>query len=180
MLRDNGLRLLLVGYESGNQQILHNIKKGMRVDVAKRFAKDCRELGVRIHGTFIFGLPGGETKETIKFAKEVNPHTLLVSLAAPYPGTLLYKEALENGWLEDVDMDLVNEETADRLLKLSGLQPYRDFQFRRHLLSQLLFPPGQDRLYHGRDGEESQGDEAAPAQSMEFFRFLRERHETAP
>jgi radical SAM superfamily enzyme YgiQ (UPF0313 family) len=89
VLRDNGLRLFLVGYESGNQQILHNIKKGMRVDVAKRFAKDCRELGIVIHGTFIMGLPG-ETKETIQetieFAKEVNPQTLQVSLAAPIPG----------------------------------------------------------------------------------------------
>ncbi|MBV9704948.1 MAG: hopanoid biosynthesis associated radical SAM protein HpnJ, partial [Methylobacteriaceae bacterium] len=50
-MRDGGLRLLLVGYESGNQQILHNIKKGMRVDVAKRFTKDCHELGITIHGT---------------------------------------------------------------------------------------------------------------------------------
>jgi radical SAM superfamily enzyme YgiQ (UPF0313 family) len=65
VLRDNGLRLLLVGYESGNQQILHNIKKGMRVDVARRFTKDCHTLGVTIHGTFIMGLPG-ETKETIR------------------------------------------------------------------------------------------------------------------
>ena len=46
VLKDNGLRLLLVGYESGNQQILHNIKKGMRVDVAKQFTKDCHELGI--------------------------------------------------------------------------------------------------------------------------------------
>src|SRR5215469_6897580 len=46
VLRDNGLRLLLVGYESGNQQILYNIKKGMRVDVARRFTKDCHELGI--------------------------------------------------------------------------------------------------------------------------------------
>ena len=61
VLRDNGLRLLLVGYESGNQQILHNIKKGMRVDVAERFTRDCHDLGVAIHGTFILGLPG-ETK----------------------------------------------------------------------------------------------------------------------
>src|SRR5579871_1605365 len=37
VMADNGLRLLLVGYESGNQQILHNIKKGMRIDVARRF-----------------------------------------------------------------------------------------------------------------------------------------------
>src|SRR5271156_5019536 len=96
VMRDNGLRLLLVGYETGNQQILYNIKKGMRIDVAKRFTKDCRDLGIVIHGTFIMGLPG-ETQETIRetiaFAKEVNPHTLQVSLAAPYPGTHLYKQA---------------------------------------------------------------------------------------
>ena len=64
--------------------------------MAGRFAKDCRELGIVIHGTFILGLPG-ETKETIQetieFAKAINPHTLQVSLAAPYPGTFLYKQA---------------------------------------------------------------------------------------
>ncbi|MGN6748339.1 MAG: hopanoid biosynthesis associated radical SAM protein HpnJ, partial [Xanthobacteraceae bacterium] len=52
VLRDHGLRLLLVGYESGNQQILHNIKKGMRVDVARKFTRDCHTLGITIHGTF--------------------------------------------------------------------------------------------------------------------------------
>jgi hopanoid biosynthesis associated radical SAM protein HpnJ len=102
VLRDNGLRLLLVGYESGNQQILHNIKKGMLIDVAKRFTADCHKLGIAIHGTFIVGLPG-ETKDTIqesiRFAQEINPHTIQVSLAAPYPGTFLYKQAQENGWL---------------------------------------------------------------------------------
>src|SRR5438874_8489473 len=102
-LKDGGLRLLLVGYESGNQQILHNIKKGMRIEVAKRFTKDCHELGIKIHGTFILGLPG-ETRETIeetiRFAQEINPHTLQVSLAAPYPGTFLHRQALERGWLE--------------------------------------------------------------------------------
>src|SRR5271154_1190557 len=80
----------------------------MRVDVAKRFAKDCRELGIVIHGTFIMGLPG-ETQETIEFGKEGNPQTLQVSLAAHYPGTFLYKQALEKGWLDDADGDLVNE-----------------------------------------------------------------------
>ncbi|HMD24204.1 MAG TPA: hopanoid biosynthesis associated radical SAM protein HpnJ, partial [Streptosporangiaceae bacterium] len=104
VLRDNGLRLLLVGYESGNQQILINIKKGLRVDRARRFAADCRELGITVHGTFILGLPG-ETKETIqetiRFAREVNPHTLQVSVAAPYPGTELHRQAVENGWLPD-------------------------------------------------------------------------------
>jgi hopanoid biosynthesis associated radical SAM protein HpnJ len=115
VMRDNGLRLLLVGYESGNQQVLNNVKKGLKVDRARRFAADCRDLGITVHGTFILGLPG-ETKETIqetiRFAREVNPHTLQVSVAAPYPGTELYRQATENGWLpEDAEgTSLVNEQ----------------------------------------------------------------------
>ena len=89
-MKENGLRLLLVGYESGDDQILLNIKKGLRTDIARRFSEDCRKLGIKIHGTFILGLPG-ETHETIEktieYAKEINPHTIQVSLAAPYPGT---------------------------------------------------------------------------------------------
>jgi hopanoid biosynthesis associated radical SAM protein HpnJ len=102
VMRDNGLRLLLVGYESGSQQILVNIKKGLRVERARRFAADCRELGITVHGTFILGLPGETAQtiaETIAFAREVNPHTIQVSVAAPYPGTELYRQAVEAGWL---------------------------------------------------------------------------------
>ncbi|MGI8839687.1 MAG: hopanoid biosynthesis associated radical SAM protein HpnJ, partial [Caulobacteraceae bacterium] len=103
VLKDGGLRLLLVGYESGNQQILYNIKKGMRIEVAEKFTRDCHDLGITIHGTFIAGLPG-ETRETLRetaaWAAKINPHTIQVSLAAPYPGTFLYKQAVENGWLD--------------------------------------------------------------------------------
>jgi radical SAM superfamily enzyme YgiQ (UPF0313 family) len=85
----------------------------MRIEVAKQFTKDCHALGIKIHGTFIVGLPGEtqETlKETINFAKEINPHTIQVSLAAPYPGTTLYKQAVENGWLEPSrTINLVND-----------------------------------------------------------------------
>jgi radical SAM superfamily enzyme YgiQ (UPF0313 family) len=42
ILRANGLRLLLVGYESGNQQILNNIKKGTRLDLAREFSRNLR------------------------------------------------------------------------------------------------------------------------------------------
>lgn len=104
IMKANGLRLLLVGYESGNQQILINIKKGLRTEVARQFTKDCHDLGIVIHGTFILGLPG-ETRETMeetmKYAIDLNPHTIQVSLAAPYPGTFLYKQATENGWFDN-------------------------------------------------------------------------------
>jgi hopanoid biosynthesis associated radical SAM protein HpnJ len=104
VLRDNGLRLLLVGYESGSQTILNNIRKGIRLERAREFTKNARALGITVHGTFILGLPG-ETRETIaatiRFAQEIDPHTLQVSLAAPYPGTELYREARAQGWLEE-------------------------------------------------------------------------------
>jgi hopanoid biosynthesis associated radical SAM protein HpnJ len=102
VLAQNGLRLLVVGYESGDQKVLNNVKKGLKVDRARRFAKDCRDVGITVHGTFIVGLPGETTEtiqETIRFAREVNPHTIQVSVAAPYPGTELYRQATENGWL---------------------------------------------------------------------------------
>ena len=89
-----------------------DLKKGIRVDRARQFTKDCRDLGITIHGTFIVGLPG-ETKETIqetiRFAKEINPHSLQVSIAAPYPGTALYEQARENGWLPEDDSTLIDE-----------------------------------------------------------------------
>ena len=66
IMRDNGLRLLLVGYESGNQQILINIKKGVRVERARQFTKDCHDLGITIHGTFIVGLPGETPRRSRK------------------------------------------------------------------------------------------------------------------
>jgi hopanoid biosynthesis associated radical SAM protein HpnJ len=113
VMKDNGLRLLLVGYESGDDEILHNIKKGLRTDIARRFTADCRKLGIVIHGTFILGLPwetAATIEKTIQFAKEINPHTIQVSLAAPYPGTTLYKQAVAEGWLQESDAHhLVNE-----------------------------------------------------------------------
>ena len=79
--------------------------------MARRFTQDCHNLGIAIHGTFIMGLPG-ETKdtiqETIRYAKDINPHTLQVSLAAPYPGTSLYSQAIENNWLDNGGSSLVH------------------------------------------------------------------------
>src|SRR5437899_1942285 len=65
VLKDNGLRLLLVGYESGNQKILNNVRKGIRLETARQFTRQAKALGITIHGTFILGLPG-ETRETIE------------------------------------------------------------------------------------------------------------------
>ncbi len=117
LLKDNGLRVVTVGFESADQGILNNIKKGMRVDRYRQFAEDCHELGIKMHGCFIIGLPG-ETRETIentmRFAEEIDPHTVQVSVAAAYPGTALYEQARREGWLV--------EETTGKLVMGDGFQ----------------------------------------------------------
>ena len=112
--KDCGLRLFLVGYESGNADILTRIKKGVTLEEMRRFTRACREAGVAIHGTFVLGLPV-ETRETIeesiRFAKELDVFSLQVSLAAPYPGTELYEMARQNGWFVKRDKtDLVEDD----------------------------------------------------------------------
>ena len=183
VLASNGCRLFVVGYETGNQQILHNIKKGMLVDVAKKFTKDCHELGIKIHGTFILGLPG-ESKETIqetiRFATEINPHTIQISLAAPYPGTFLYKQAKENGWFDTNNADLVDDNgiqiaplhyphLSHSEIFSSVEEFYRAFYFRAPkiaaIVSEMVRSP-QMMKRRLREG-------------VEFFQFLRERREAA-
>ena len=177
-LKDNGLRLLLVGFESGNQQVLDGIKKGIKLEVARKFMENCNKLGIKVHGAFIIGLPN-ESRETIedtiRFACEVSPHTIQVSIASPYPGTELYRQAQENGWFNDSSL------VADSGIQMSALQyphlsaadiedaveqMYRRFYFRPGaiipIVKEMLGDPQMlvRRLREGR----------------EFLAYLRERH----
>ena len=101
-MKEAGCRLLIVGFESGDPQILKNIKKGATIERARDFVKDCHDLGLVIHGDFILGLPG-ETKEsianTIKFAKTLDCETIQVSVAHAFPGTEFYDYAERNGFI---------------------------------------------------------------------------------
>lgn len=106
-MREAGCRLLIVGYESGDAQILKNIKKGATVERARQFTKDCHKLGLVVHGDFIIGLPG-ETRETVRntinFAKELDVETIQVSVAHAYPGTELFDYAVQNGFMSNRQM----------------------------------------------------------------------------
>jgi len=178
-LRDNGLRLLLVGFESGNQAILNRIKKGLVLDTAREFMANCRKLGIRVHGTFMIGLPieTQETiEETIRFAQEIDPFSIQVSIAAPYPGTELYRQATENGWL---DAGVLSNVSGSGLqvstLRYSHLSAdeiedavermYRRFYFRHRPILRFLREMATDKQMLVRRLREG----------GEFFSYLKER-----
>ena len=97
-----GCRAFKFGVESADPEVLKRIPKQMDLDDVVRTARDCRQLGIQTHATFLFGLPG-ETREsalrTIEFALNMQAHTLQFAIVTPYPGTAFYKRAKENGWL---------------------------------------------------------------------------------
>jgi hopanoid biosynthesis associated radical SAM protein HpnJ len=114
-MKEAGCRLLIVGYESGDPQVLKNIKKGATVEMAERFTANCKKLGLLVHADYIIGLPG-ESREsirrTIDFAKRMDTDTIQVSIAHPYPGTEFMDYARKNNL---ITIDSMTDETGHQL-----------------------------------------------------------------
>ena len=106
LMKRAGCRMLCVGFEFGNQQILNNVRKGTKIEHMREFAYLARKAGIRVHGCFMVGGPG-ETRETVRetieFAKNLPIDTVQFSGVCTYPGTEYYKWVKENGYLVPED-----------------------------------------------------------------------------
>ncbi len=106
LMKQAGCRMLCVGFEFGNQQILNNVRKGIKLEHMREFAEATRKVGIRVHGCFMIGGPG-ETRETarqtIEFAKSLPVDTVQFSGVCAYPGTEYYNWVRENGYLVPQD-----------------------------------------------------------------------------
>lgn len=106
MMKRAGCREILVGFESGVQEILDKANKNMKVEQSYRFMKLARQAGLQVHGCFVIGLPGeteDTAKKTIKFALDLDCDTVQFSGAVPFPGTAFFRLAERKGWLKTKD-----------------------------------------------------------------------------
>ncbi len=98
-----GLRLVCVGFESGDQAVLDGIGKKITVEQMKRFAKNARKAGVMVHGCFLVGSKG-ESRETLKktldLALTLRPDTAQFYPIMVYPGTKAFQWAKDNGYIQ--------------------------------------------------------------------------------
>jgi radical SAM superfamily enzyme YgiQ (UPF0313 family) len=178
--KDCGLRLFLVGYESGNDDILKRIKKGVTTDEMRRFTKACHRVGVVIHGTFILGLPV-ETQETIeqtmRFAQDLDVFSMQVSLAAPYPGTELYEMARQNGWFSKKDKtDIVHGDGFQQsTLEYPGLSKDEIFESVDRFYRQYYLRPGPILRIIKTMLEDKSVMVRRCREGYEFFRSLNQR-----
>lgn len=111
LMKKAGCRMIIPGYESGVQELLNNAHKGITIEQSREFAKNAKKAGLFVHGCFIIGLPG-ETKETarqtIEFAKELDPDDVQFFPLIVYPGTEAYEWAQKNKYLITTDFSKWN------------------------------------------------------------------------
>lgn len=93
-MKKAGCRLLVAGFESGSDEILRNVNKGLTVKDSIEFMKNVKKVGILVHGCFMVGNIG-ETKQTMnesfELAKKLNPDTVQFFPLMVYPGTGAYE-----------------------------------------------------------------------------------------
>jgi radical SAM superfamily enzyme YgiQ (UPF0313 family) len=151
-MKEAGCDMIVYGIESGSQEILNNMKKGITINKIREVIKETKKNGIRIHATFMFGAPG-ETKETIRktieFAKELDPDTAQFPICMPYPGTEFYDISVKNKWLKIknwsdfysatdravVEYDNLTKEDLENAVKTA----YKEFYMRpKYIVKQIL------------------------------------------
>jgi radical SAM superfamily enzyme YgiQ (UPF0313 family) len=106
MMKAAGCRLVCVGVESGNQNVLNNIKKGISLKRIRRFFRDAKKAGILVHGCFLVGNKGDNhdtLEQTLGFSKELNPDTAQFFPLMVYPGTEAYQWAKEENLIHSQD-----------------------------------------------------------------------------
>lgn len=120
LMKKAGCRVLKIGVESASQETLDRIKKQVTIEQIRNAVMLCKRVGLTVHLTAMFGYPW-ETREdalkTIKFIKSLKPDSAQFSIVTPYPGTELFKEALEKGWFRIDPKDWEKFDMSQPVLK---------------------------------------------------------------
>jgi radical SAM superfamily enzyme YgiQ (UPF0313 family) len=104
-----GCRRIHFGIESGSNKTLKTIKKAINTDQAIEAVALAKKHGIQVLTYFMVGLPGEtveDMRETIRFAKRLDPDYATFSVTVPYAGTEMYEDGLKQGvipvdyWLE--------------------------------------------------------------------------------
>ncbi len=108
LMKEAGLYLISLGIESGSDEVLRSMKKGITTSKMRDCIKMIKDAGIDMAGFFILGFPGetvGSMKETIRFAAELPLKRANFFTYLPFPGTESYQKLSEAGELNAVDWE---------------------------------------------------------------------------
>jgi len=130
LMKRAGFRMLLFGLESASQRILDEVNKGLKVEDIVNSCKIAKEAGLTVHITIMFGYPNASREEelqTFRLARKLMENgyadTLQSTLLIPYPGTGLYRKAVENGWLRFSPGEWNHWDMSEPILKSDDVSP---------------------------------------------------------
>lgn len=134
-MSEAGLKLMFIGFESGNQRVLNFIRKGIKVEHNYKAAEICRKYGIKIWANYMMGIPT-ETKEevmdTVNMIKTIKPDHYSPAFYTPHPGSDLYNYCMEK------DLSLVKSHDSYRRnateAKIKGV----DYDFLFHALNESM------------------------------------------
>lgn len=153
-LKKNGVFKVGLGIETGDVELMKGIKKNLDLGKVKNAISILRKQGITVHGYFILGLPGdtpSSMRQTIKFAKQVNPHFCNFAICIPFPGSEVYNKIKKEGrFLEDVDNGVSSGFFDGKVFfEINGTkaedvsfyfkQAYKDFYFNMYKVLDILF-----------------------------------------
>ncbi len=143
-MKEAGCRLLVVGYESGNQEVLNQTKKGITLEQSLAFAQNTKKLKIKVFGCFMIGLKGDNLEtieDTFRFAKKLYPDMVFFQQAVPFPGTAFYQWVKKEGYLktEDYSKWLNQEGYLDCLVNYPYADSTQIEKIRDRLMSRYYF-----------------------------------------
>lgn len=95
IMKEAGCHMLRLGVETGVQELLYNINKGITVGQTRQVFEWLHKLDLDTHAHIMIGIPG-ETKDTfsttMRFVREIDPTVATFGILTPYPGTPLFNQ----------------------------------------------------------------------------------------
>ena len=149
-MKASGCKMIRLGVESGSQEVLDQIKKGLKLKQIKEGVKMVKKSGIQALGGFMFGFPYDSrqsVEDTIRFAKKLSPDQVQFSINMCYPGTSLYEYAKNNNILlakEFKEFDMTHGPVVKTLdmdrnyLDDILARAYREFYFRPAFIVQTF------------------------------------------
>jgi len=175
-MQNAGCHYILFGVESGSPQMLQAMKKRITLDQVREAFRLCAELGIKTQAFFLFGMPG-ETqqtiRETIDFAKSLPASTAQFAVAIPHPGSVLYQQVVDNGWLVYNDWEdfaacqalIETPQLSRRETEQARVRAYREFYFRPAFILREAA-----RIRHPRDLKRLMRGARSVLDRLSFFR----------
>ena len=104
ILGESGCRYVDLGIESFDDAILEYVKKGITSAQIYESIRLLKKYKVPVKLNILIGTSPLETKEsirkTLREARRLRVDQVMINIVSPFPGTVFYKQAIENGWIE--------------------------------------------------------------------------------